>query len=615
MPKAIKFLLGLSHKFIPVPKFTSSDIEASLERLERDIHLKVFFADEPWDNQPPPLYMKSNWRPNFRCIPREVDVRLAAFFRAVRPMFTRRRGCSNLLKFQRGLLDWLIKQNEYIIAKTDKGLGPCAVEFSRYARDVLVHLSDTQFYEIISAEEAAAFAEETYRQIMLWCSKFQLPVGMASTKYIRFHTTAHREDPHGYFYLMYKIHKTPIKTRPVCSDSGSVTYALGKWVDTQLQPMAKSMPTYFKDSFALKEILDGLQVRPGTRVFTADATAMYQYIDPEKAIPVVAEYLRDPATQQQFPDYDAEALIAALEIVLLRNTMRCGDVFVKQTSGTAMGKPCAPPWAIIFEGLHEKNILLVAYENRLPVYLRFIDDVLGFWSPNEDRLVDEQSWNGFKSELNNWYDLDWDISDRVTQVNFMDLTIKIVGSRIETTLYEKPMALYLYIPPHSAHPPGVRTGHIFGEVLRIHRLCTHQDDVDERIRVFFRRCMRRGHNASDLLPLFTQAITNARKFMTTSTAERQDKKQQKLEEARTRVYFHVDYHPQGPLARNIQQKFDEIVLNPPGKAPFRDVGQGGPVPVDAMIVANHRSLNLENLLSYRKISERNGPPISSFIEN
>ena len=80
MPKAIKFLLGLSHKFIPVQKFTYSDIEASLERLERDVHLKVFFADEPWDNKPPPLYMKFNWRPDFRCIPREVDVCLAAFF-------------------------------------------------------------------------------------------------------------------------------------------------------------------------------------------------------------------------------------------------------------------------------------------------------------------------------------------------------------------------------------------------------------------------------------------------------------------------------------------------------------------------------------------------------
>ena len=68
----------------------------------------------------------------------------------------------------------------------------------------------------------------------------------------------------------------------------------------------------------------------------------------------------------------------------------------------------------------------------------------------------------------------------------------------------------------------------------------------------------------------------------------------------------------GTQHSTIQQKFDEIVLNPPGKAPFRDVGHGGPVPVDA---TNHRSLNLENLLSYRKISEWNGPPISSFIEN
>jgi len=165
MLKAIKFLLGLSHKFIPVPKFTSLDIEASLE-LERDVHLKVFFAEEPWDNKPPPRYMKSNWRPDFRCIPCEVDVRLAAFFCAVRLMFTRRRGRSNHLKFQRGLLDWLINQNEYIVAKTDKVLGPYAFEFSRYAHDV--------------------------RQIMLRCSKFQLPVGMTSTKYIRFHTARHR---------------------------------------------------------------------------------------------------------------------------------------------------------------------------------------------------------------------------------------------------------------------------------------------------------------------------------------------------------------------------------------------------------------------------------------
>ena len=199
------------------------------------------------------------------------------------------------------------------------------------------------------------------------------------------------------------------------------------------------------------------------------------------------------------------------------------------------------------------------------------------------------------------------------QVNFMDMTISIVGDKFEATLFEKPMALYLYIPPHSAHPPGVRTGHIFGEVLRIHRLCNNEEDIGKRIRIFFRRCMRRGHKPSDLLPLFTKALANARKFIATSEVERQATRELKFEAARRRVYFHVVYHPQGPLARDIQHLFNEHVLNPPGKDPFCKIGHGGDVPVDAMIVANHRSLNLENILSYRKISDKFGPPISSFL--
>ena len=46
-------------------------------------------------------------------------------------------------------------------------------------------------------------------------------------------------------------------------------------------------------------------------------------------------------------------------------------------------------------------------------------------------------------------------------VEFMDMTTSIDNDKLVTTLFKKPMALYLYIPPHSAHPPRVITGHIF----------------------------------------------------------------------------------------------------------------------------------------------------------
>ena len=64
----------------------------------------------------------------------------------------------------------------------------------------------------------------------------------------------------------------------------------------------------------------------------------------------------------------------------------------------------------------------------------------------------------------------------------MDMTISIRKDRIVTSLYEKLMNLYLYIPPHSAHPPGVLTGLVSGNILRIHLLCSDEDDINRRMK-------------------------------------------------------------------------------------------------------------------------------------
>lgn len=74
--------------------------------------------------------------------------------------------------------------------------------------------------------------------------------------------------------------------------------------------------------------------------------------------------------------------------------------------------------------------------------------------------------------MSSWFGLEWVCKDPSTSINFMDLTITIVNGRLETTLFEKEQNLYLYIPPHSSHPRGVFTGLIFGQVLRIRRLCS-----------------------------------------------------------------------------------------------------------------------------------------------
>ena len=125
----------------------------------------------------------------------------------------------------------------------------------------------------------------------------------------------------------------------------------------------------------------------------------------------------------------------------------------------------------------------------------------------------------------------------------------------------------------------------------------------------------RTHPFNVTPPLFKKALTNARKFLTTSKEERLAKKQAKREEANRQLYFHVEHHPQGPKSSEVQKLFKDTFLHPPGKKPFQQIGRYGELPVDKLIVCHHRPRNLENILSYRKISKLKGPPVSSFLEN
>ena len=91
----------------------------------------------------------------------------------------------------------------------------------------------------------------------------------------------------------------------------------------------------------------------------------------------------------------------------------------------------------------------------------------------------------------------------------MDLTIKTINRRFVTSLYAKPIALYLYIPPNSSHAPGILTGLVYDQVLRIYQLCSLSTDIDKELAAFYRRLLARGYHTRQILPLLEKAIVNA----------------------------------------------------------------------------------------------------------
>ena len=240
--------------------------------------------------------------------------------------------------------------------------------------------------------------------------------------------------------------------------------------------------------------------------------------------------------------------------------------------------------------------------------------MLGTWRSHPCPTRDSELWDEFCHDMNQWHGLEWDCEAPSTTIDFMDLTISIIGNCVETTLFEKPQNLYLYLPADSSHPPGQGTDLVLGQVLCFRRLCSKVDDADEKVRDFHSRLCARGHSPTALQVLFDRAEENAATYMTRTPAEHEARRLAKKEESHRQVRFHLEFHPQDPPSREIQHLWRSEIAHPYNETPLRELENCEHVPMgfDRLIVAYSRPLNLRNLFSVRDISEK-GSAVSTYL--
>ena len=554
IPAAASTVLGFGMKFIPVPKksIRQDDVDECIRRFERDFFLKVFFADDDNtsdDDEPlEKLRVTSKWMPQQP--PLSVSNRLGKFEQAISAHFKPKRGKSNLTKFQARILQEIRGNENIIIAHADKNLGPVGVDTEMYIRWALdEHLLDTSTYVQETEEEARVAAHDLFREIYQWTRTHQVCDSLKEDhlNYIRYWINQNLADPFGYFYLTIKIHKGPLSTRPVCSDCTSLVHPLGKWLDQVLQPITASQPFYFKDSFTLKEEISKLTLPANASIITFDAVAMYTNIDIDDCIARIMGFL-----STIWDKYECKAVEEAMNIVMRNNRMQFGDLIVRQIRGVAMGMSPAPTIANLFVAIYENEHIIPLVGKYLMSYRRFIDDGFAVWLHDCDPNADAKNWNDFKA-ICNAMGLSWTFKSPRKKLVFMDMTIKIEGERLTTTIYAKPMALYQYIPPNSCHPPGVLTGLLFGQILRIYQLCSHSEDIDKELSLFYRRLLDRGYKPCNLLPLLEKGINNAIAYLSLSPEQREAKKSAKVGRRDQRIFLHLPYHPQNYPSSFIQR--------------------------------------------------------------
>ena len=166
--------------------------------------------------------------------------------------------------------------------------------------------------------------------------------------------------------------------------------------------------------------------------------------------------------------------------------------------------------------------------------------------------------------MQTWHGLEWEFTHPSPSSNFMDLAISISNNRLTTTLYEKKQNLYPYIPPHSAHPPKIINGLVYGHILRLRRLCSDKLDIQQKSKDFFTRLTLRGHSPATLTPLFHHAHRQA----TTLIARQHLPPVAEPQLPTTTTFLHLRYHPQDPNRHTIQQLWNSIVARPTHQTPI-----------------------------------------------
>ena len=290
---------------------------------------------------------------------------------------------------------------------------------------------------------------------------------------------------------------------------------------------------------------------------------------------------------------------------MTNNVFQFGDCLFHQQNGTAMSTPPACCYATIYYAIHEQ-FLFTKYSDNIFFYHQYIDDVVAVWVPTNPNL----SFDDFINDLP-FHKLQWEASPLSDSVVLLDMILTINNQRIETQLYEKILNLYLYISPFSAHSPGVLSGLIIGNILRIHHLCSDATTRKNFYEKFFLRLRSRGYLPSQLLPLFNRDINLACTKPMPSTQNKHLAKQRalKLQAIRNSMtlnntaILHIPYHPKHPISWQIQRLFRSIFL----------ANSNSFVDFEMLTIAYSRPKNLGEILSCRRIDSFTCPPVSSKI--
>ncbi|XP_033099755.1 uncharacterized protein LOC117103324, partial [Anneissia japonica] len=313
----------------------------------------------------------------------------------------------NLTKTERIAIKELNKNQNITIKKADKGGATTIMNTSDYVAEAETQLTNNEFYKLLDADPTVRYCNE----LTSLCTELS-----ANTSDLIKDLIPLNPRP-GTFYTIPKLHKLPkllsdklnslshnasvsipseqiklfnlVRThkitppgRPIVSAIGTLTEHLSGYIDSLLQPLIPSIPSFVKDTTHFLNILGNTPILPNNSLLvTLDVSSLNSIIPHDEGLQALATFL----PQHSFSHEHTNDIISITNFILAHNNFTFNNKHYLQIKGTAMGTKMAPNYANIFMSILESK-LIASFPLKPLFYRRYIDDIFIIWPHGEYNL-------------------------------------------------------------------------------------------------------------------------------------------------------------------------------------------------------------------------------------
>ena len=395
------------------------------------------------------------------------------------------------------------------IVPSDKNLGLCIVDRTWYLDAARTHLHDKKTYEKVPLMPLISTIYLELRNILACYhilytnSEHSHLTPLASFMLSLENAPLQRLCK---FYILVKIHKTPMSSRPISSNTKYLSWHASKFLDHRLKPFLRLCSSYTPNSQVLVKILEKRRFPKTCYLLEADVDNLYPSIPVVDGLIRLSSFLRMHGT----PSKEVSFLTDLCKWVLENNYCTFNGEIYRQVNGTAMGTPFAVVYACIFLTSLENEVYsnLTSYFDKPIFYKRYIDDVFAVFSSDAAATKFITIFNSILPSIH--------LSSKTStkEANFLDLTI-YKGKRFDdfqifdVKLFQKPINNYVYLPPFSFHSGKIFRGIILGELRRYRINCSDDAEFSISKDLLFKRLCMRGYSPANIAPLFSMDFDRA----------------------------------------------------------------------------------------------------------